>query len=52
MSTCLCISWLDKQAAKFVIYVSFGSMTSMDEIELLEIASSLASNEQPFLWVV
>jgi hypothetical protein len=47
-----CISWLDKQAPESVIYVSFGSMTSMDENELLEIASSLANSEQPFLWVV
>lgn len=47
-----CISWLDKQAPESVIYVSFGSMTSMDEKELLEIASGLANSEQPFLWVV
>ncbi|XP_059429524.1 UDP-glycosyltransferase 76B1-like isoform X2 [Corylus avellana] len=47
-----CISWLDKQALESVIYVSFGSMTSMDENELLEIALGLASSEQPFLWVV
>ncbi|XP_050244749.1 UDP-glucose iridoid glucosyltransferase-like [Quercus robur] len=47
-----CISWLDKQAPKSVIYISFGSMVSMDEKELVEIAWGLANSEQPFLWVV
>uniref|UniRef100_A0A2N9F4Y5 Glycosyltransferase n=1 Tax=Fagus sylvatica TaxID=28930 RepID=A0A2N9F4Y5_FAGSY len=47
-----CISWLDKQAPNSVIYISFGSMVSMDEKELVEIAWGLANSEQPFLWVV
>ena len=47
-----CISWLDKQAPKSVIYISFGSMVSMDEKELVEIAWGLANSEQPFMWVV
>lgn len=33
-----CISWLNRQAPKSVIYVSFGSIASMDEKELLETA--------------
>ncbi|KAK9233224.1 hypothetical protein WN943_023473 [Citrus x changshan-huyou] len=47
-----CISWLNKQAPKSVIYVSFGSIASIDEKELLETAWGLANCEQPFLWVV
>ena len=47
-----CISWLDKQAPKSVIYISFGSMVNMNEKELVEIAWGLANSEQPFLWVV
>ncbi|GMJ09806.1 UDP-dependent glycosyltransferase 76B1 [Hibiscus trionum] len=47
-----CITWLDKQALKSVIYVSFGSMASIDEHELIETARGLVDCEQPFLWVV
>ncbi|XWS74069.1 hypothetical protein CRYUN_Cryun02cG0183700 [Craigia yunnanensis] len=47
-----CISWLNKQASKSVIYVSFGSMASIDEQELIEAAWGLANSKQPFLWVV
>ncbi|KAA8534143.1 hypothetical protein F0562_031664 [Nyssa sinensis] len=46
------ISWLDKQAPKSVIYVSFGSIAAMDETEFLEMAWGLANSMQPFLWVV
>ncbi|KAL4319867.1 hypothetical protein GQ457_18G006140 [Hibiscus cannabinus] len=47
-----CISWLDKQAPKSVIYVSFGSMASLSKQDIVEIAWGLASSEQPFLWVI
>ncbi|KAJ9146731.1 hypothetical protein P3X46_028962 [Hevea brasiliensis] len=47
-----CISWLDKQAPKSVLYVSFGSIVSMTEDELLEVAWGLANSELPFLWVL
>ncbi|KAA8549334.1 hypothetical protein F0562_001018 [Nyssa sinensis] len=47
-----CISWLDKQATNSVIYVSFGSLASIDEKEYLEVAWGLANSKQPFLWVV
>ncbi|KAJ9684447.1 hypothetical protein PVL29_016754 [Vitis rotundifolia] len=46
------ITWLDKQAHRSVIYVSFGSIVEMDETEFLEMAFGLANSEQPFLWVV
>ncbi|XVF68870.1 hypothetical protein PTKIN_Ptkin11bG0036000 [Pterospermum kingtungense] len=47
-----CISWLDKQAPKSVIYVSFGSMASLSEQDIVEIAWGLANSGQPFLWVI
>lgn len=46
------ISWLDKQAPKSVIYVSFGSIAAINEAEFLEIAWGLANSRIPFLWVV
>ncbi|XVF24002.1 hypothetical protein REPUB_Repub13aG0089100 [Reevesia pubescens] len=47
-----CIFWLDKQETKSVIYVSFGSLASINETQFLEIAWGLANSNQPFLWVV
>ncbi|GMI90289.1 UDP-dependent glycosyltransferase 76B1 [Hibiscus trionum] len=47
-----CISWLDKQQPKSVIYVSFGSVAAIKETEFLEVAWGLANSKQPFLWVV
>ncbi|KAJ4883680.1 UDP-glycosyltransferase 76C3 [Raphanus sativus] len=47
-----CIQWLDKQADKSVIYVSFGSVVNISESELLEVAWGLRNSDQPFLWVV
>lgn len=47
-----CLAWLDKQADGSVLYVSFGSLAAMNEVELEETAWGLANSEQPFLWVV
>ncbi|GLU02288.1 hypothetical protein SLE2022_195420 [Rubroshorea leprosula] len=47
-----CVSWLNKQAPKSVVYVSFGSQATIDEEELVNMAWGLAHSEQPFLWVV
>ncbi|MFS7986935.1 putative UDP-glucuronosyl/UDP-glucosyltransferase [Helianthus anomalus] len=47
-----CISWLDKQAPKSVLYVSLGSIANMDEKVSTEMACGLANSNQPFLWVV
>ncbi|KAL3718858.1 hypothetical protein ACJRO7_003894 [Eucalyptus globulus] len=46
------VSWLNKQRPKSVIYVSLGSIASIDEAKFLEIAWGLANSEQPFLWVI
>ncbi|KAF2294444.1 hypothetical protein GH714_011448 [Hevea brasiliensis] len=47
-----CITWLDRQTPNSVIYVSLGSLASMAEKELAEMAWGLANSEQPFLWVI
>lgn len=47
-----CIEWLDKQSHKSVIYVSLGSVASIGEKELAEMAWGLANSKQPFLWVI
>ncbi|KAK6927034.1 UDP-glucuronosyl/UDP-glucosyltransferase [Dillenia turbinata] len=47
-----CISWLNEQAPKSVIYVSFGSIAKTTKNQFLEIAWGLADCALPFLWVV
>ncbi|KAF5744554.1 putative UDP-glucuronosyltransferase [Tripterygium wilfordii] len=47
-----CITWLDMQANNSVIYISLGSIASMNEKELVEMAWGLANSKQPFLWVI
>ncbi|KAL3530823.1 hypothetical protein ACH5RR_010145 [Cinchona calisaya] len=47
-----CITWLEKQATNSVIYVSVGSMATMEQSEVIEMAWGLANSGQPFLWVV
>ncbi|TXG74216.1 hypothetical protein EZV62_002795 [Acer yangbiense] len=47
-----CISWLDKQTENSVLYVSFGSMATVEEKEVAEMTWGLANSKQPFLWVI
>ncbi|KAJ0083743.1 hypothetical protein Patl1_31330 [Pistacia atlantica] len=47
-----CILWLNKQGHNSVIYVSFGSIASVDAKELTEMAWGLANSNQTFLWVI
>ncbi|KAL8213876.1 hypothetical protein R6Q57_003325 [Mikania cordata] len=47
-----CISWLDKQAPRSVVYVSLGSIANVAEKVSTEMAWGLANSNQPFLWVV
>ncbi|KAI3423696.1 uncharacterized protein J3R85_010910 [Psidium guajava] len=47
-----CIAWLNKQAKNSTLYVSLGSVASIEEKELVEMAWGLANCQQPFLWVV
>ncbi|KAF5736613.1 hypothetical protein HS088_TW14G00758 [Tripterygium wilfordii] len=46
-----CISWLDKQPPKSVIYVSFGSITVMTRCQFMEFWFGLVNSKKRFLWV-
>lgn len=46
-----CLSWLDTQLEKSVVYVSFGSTATMTVKQLFEIWHGLVSSRKPFLWV-
>ncbi|KAK3001195.1 hypothetical protein RJ639_021817 [Escallonia herrerae] len=47
-----CIEWLDKQAPLSVLYISLGSLATVDKKEIAEMAWGLANSGRPFLWVV
>ncbi|CAD6220539.1 unnamed protein product [Miscanthus lutarioriparius] len=47
-----CIEWLDQHHPESVLYVSYGSLASLDSNEFLEVAWGLANSGHPFLWVV
>ncbi|CAI9301234.1 unnamed protein product [Lactuca saligna] len=47
-----CIAWLDKQPPKSVIYISFGSLMTLDKKLLTEMACGIAKSNQRFIWVV
>nr|GMC88671.1 zeatin O-glucosyltransferase-like [Ipomoea batatas] len=46
------LAWLDKQEQNSVIFVSFGSSTSLSDEQINEIAIGLAESEQKFIWVL
>uniref|UniRef100_A0A5B7A4K9 Glycosyltransferase n=1 Tax=Davidia involucrata TaxID=16924 RepID=A0A5B7A4K9_DAVIN len=47
-----CMTWLDSQPSKSVIYVSFGSITVVTRDQLLEFWHGLVNSGQRFLWVM
>ncbi|XP_048139634.1 7-deoxyloganetic acid glucosyl transferase-like [Rhodamnia argentea] len=47
-----CISWLDEQPPKSVIYVSFGSITTLNRHDFAEFWHGLVNSGRRFLWVV
>ncbi|GLT33408.1 hypothetical protein SLA2020_080020 [Shorea laevis] len=47
-----CIKWLDSKEASSVVYVSFGSMATLGEEQMEEIAWGLKRSNNYFLWVV
>ncbi|KAA8517138.1 hypothetical protein F0562_017431 [Nyssa sinensis] len=46
------LKWLDKQAPNSVIFVSFGTTTSLSDEEIKELAIELEKSEQKFIWVL
>ncbi|XP_057525087.1 7-deoxyloganetin glucosyltransferase-like [Amaranthus tricolor] len=47
-----CIKWLDSKDPKSIVYVSFGSITTMTNENLIEFAWGLANSNHPFLWIL
>ncbi|KAM3339609.1 hypothetical protein P3S68_029478 [Capsicum galapagoense] len=47
-----CIEWLDDQEPNSVIFVSFGTTTSLSDEEIQELAMGLERSEQKFIWVL
>ncbi|KAL6638171.1 hypothetical protein ACP70R_025743 [Stipagrostis hirtigluma subsp. patula] len=47
-----CLEWLDSWPPESVLYVSFGSLASMSQQDLVETAWGIAGSGVPFLWVV
>ncbi|KAJ8542093.1 hypothetical protein K7X08_016959 [Anisodus acutangulus] len=47
-----CINWLNNQPFKSVIYVSFGSIATMTNEQLMEFWYGLVNSGQRFLWVI
>ncbi|KAG8040021.1 hypothetical protein GUJ93_ZPchr2177g28972 [Zizania palustris] len=46
------LDWLDKQPPASVLYISFGSMTSLREEQVTELAAALGRSKQRFIWVL
>ncbi|CAL5423258.1 unnamed protein product [Camellia sinensis] len=47
-----CLDWLDKQAPNSVIYVAFGSTTSLSDEQIKELAIGLERSNKKFIWVL
>ncbi|XP_058728234.1 zeatin O-glucosyltransferase-like [Vicia villosa] len=47
-----CMEWLDKQEPKSVIYVSFGTTTTLKDEQIEQIALGLEQSKKKFIWVL
>ncbi|KAJ0454691.1 putative 7-deoxyloganetin glucosyltransferase [Helianthus annuus] len=47
-----CLAWLDQQPACSVLYIAFGSITTINQTQFEELALGLELTNQPFLWVM
>ncbi|KAF6161074.1 hypothetical protein GIB67_007715 [Kingdonia uniflora] len=47
-----CLTWLDSQQLKSVLYVSFGSIAVVTAKQLLEFWYGIVNSGKPFLWVI
>ncbi|XP_022967792.1 zeatin O-glucosyltransferase-like [Cucurbita maxima] len=47
-----CYEWLDQQEIDSVVYVSFGTTTTLEDEQIAEIAGGLEKSGQKFIWVL
>ncbi|TKW36309.1 hypothetical protein SEVIR_2G432100v4 [Setaria viridis] len=47
-----CLDWLDKQPPSSVLYVSFGTTSSLRPEQVRELAAALRDSRQRFIWVL
>lgn len=47
-----CLDWLDRQSPNSVIFVSFGTTSSLSDEQVKELASGLERSQQNFIWVL
>ncbi|KAB5551601.1 hypothetical protein DKX38_008912 [Salix brachista] len=47
-----CLHWLDSHKPRSVIYVNFGSITTVTKEQLVEFGMGLAESGHPFLWII
>ncbi|XP_050209064.1 7-deoxyloganetic acid glucosyl transferase-like [Mercurialis annua] len=47
-----CMTWLDRQVTKSVIYISFGSITIITQEQFIELWHGIVNSKIPFLWVI
>uniref|UniRef100_A0ACD5UT93 Uncharacterized protein n=1 Tax=Avena sativa TaxID=4498 RepID=A0ACD5UT93_AVESA len=47
-----CLDWLDNQPPASVLYVSFGTTSSLREEQIQELAAALRGSKQRFIWVL
>ncbi|KAJ4782304.1 Glycosyltransferase [Rhynchospora pubera] len=45
-------NWLDSHKPKSVLYISFGTITRQNGLQLMELGSGLETANKPFIWVV
>eukprot|EP01018_Ginkgo_biloba_P031098 Gb_02691 [translate_table: standard] len=47
-----CLQWLDSRSPHSVLYISFGSMISLNEKQIRALAVGLERSEQSFIWAM
>ncbi|XP_006283463.2 UDP-glycosyltransferase 73B1 [Capsella rubella] len=47
-----CLKWLDSKKCDSVVYLSFGTMSSFNKDQLIEIAAGMEMSGHDFVWVV
>ncbi|KAJ4841443.1 hypothetical protein Tsubulata_048655 [Turnera subulata] len=47
-----CLQWLDSKKQNSVVYVNFGSITTITKEQLIEFGMGLAKAGHPFLWII